>query len=147
VRARRFDEARALLAKALDEFTALGADASIIELEARTAELLLQTGEVADALELATKAHEAAVGAGGLPVLQSMLNRIRGQAHLLRGDHALAQDCLDESLRLARSASAGYEEALTLGAWAELARATGRRTAKRYEHRAGEILRRLGVGV
>ncbi|MGH2829429.1 MAG: hypothetical protein ACRDJM_02990, partial [Actinomycetota bacterium] len=81
------------------------------------------------------------------PVLQAMLNRIRGRAHLLRGDHTLAQECLDESLRQARSAHAGYEEALTLRAWAELARTTGRSTASRYAHRADLILRRLGVTV
>ncbi len=143
-RAGRYEEARELLREALGEFQSMGAEAEIAETEGRLAECMMLAGEAAEALTFATIAHERAVVLGGLAVLQSMLDRIRGYAHLATGSDALAQDCFDESLRLARGAGAVYEIALTSLAWSDLAVITHRPSAERWRKRGQESLDRLG---
>jgi tetratricopeptide (TPR) repeat protein len=140
----RLDEAGVALHEALEGFREIGADAFALETEARIAELFVLRGEHEAALDLATQALDRAAGTGATSNVQAMLHRLQGYALLQGGDHVLAQDSLDESLHLARKTKAAFELALTLEAWARMARLTGRDPA-RYEKEATEIFDRLGV--
>jgi tetratricopeptide (TPR) repeat protein len=141
----RLEQAEELLTDALRRQHEIGAESMAAETETRLAERALLAGDSAGALSTATTTLEVTTQLGGMTALQAALNRIRGYAHMQVGEDTLAQDCLDESLRLARSVGAQFELALTLEAWSHLARLTGRRSAGKYANQAHDVFDRLGV--
>jgi tetratricopeptide (TPR) repeat protein len=139
------DQADQLLSEALRRQHEIGVESMAAETDTRLAERALYAGDSEAALATATTTLDTTTQLGGMTALQACLNRIRGYAHMQAGENTLAQDCLDESLRLARQAGAQFELALTLEAWSHLARLTGRRSAAKYAGGAREIFDRLGV--
>lgn len=141
----RLDEASRLLSDALLGFREIGAESFVLETEARVAENLIIGGDHVTALPLLTGALGRAMKMGGMNVLLAMLHRLRGYALLQAADPGPAESSLEGSLRLGRSAGAEYEVALTLQAYAHLARLTGRGSEADYLAESQDILRRLGV--
>ncbi len=144
-RAGRTDQAAPALLQALDEFRAMTAESFLLETEARIAEVAVLAGRSGEALTAADATLGRARAAGSLAVLEAMLHRLLGYAHLQQGHLVLAQDALDESLRIARGAGAAYEEALTHQAWASLAERTGHADGELHAVEAGELFENLGV--
>ena len=145
LRAGRSAEAKRLLEDALSRFRVIGAESFVLETEARIAEGLILDGQYSAAHDLAASTLERAAEAR-MTVLQAMLQRVRGDALVLAGDHDRAIRCLEDSLRLGRSADAKYEIALTLEALARLATLAGRSSAaSAYLAESASILERLGV--
>jgi tetratricopeptide (TPR) repeat protein len=140
-RARRFADAHALLEEALRGFDRLGAAAFVAETRVRVLEALVLEGRFQEALPLLEEAHAGLreVDATGATVAQ--LERIHGYAlHQARRPEE-ARPHFEESLRLAREASALYELALTLGALAD----TGAEETFAYLGEAEVLKRQLGV--
>jgi tetratricopeptide (TPR) repeat protein len=137
-RAGRYDEAQQLLGEALAAFADMNARSLAIETEARLAELDVLRGDRAQqALEHAQAALEhLEAGADAAPLHASLL-RTRAAALFQLGRGAEADADLDESVRVARSADALYEVALSLDLAARAAGAADRESS--------EILERLGV--
>jgi len=141
----RWEGASELLNEALRGFHEIGAKSFVLETEARIAENLILRGHHAAALRRATDTLQRAVEMSGTTVVQAMLQRLRGYALLQAGDSDAAQRCLEEGLRLGRSAGAEYEVALTLEALADSARVAGRASSSDHLAEARSILHRLGV--
>ena len=139
-----FGEARELLGEARREFEAAGLAVEIRLADARTAECLLLEGRLSESLELADSLLASATGDSStdLPLLQ----RVRGQALLERGDLQGAAEALGASLKSAEEQDASYEIALTLGVLGRLARLNADEPlACESEARSKKILDRLGV--
>ncbi|MGB9376954.1 MAG: tetratricopeptide repeat protein, partial [Mycobacteriales bacterium] len=144
-RAGRFDEAANWYAEARTAFRRIGADAFIVEVDAREAERLLFAGRSGEALRLAQAAAERAESLGGLPVVLAMLERISALATAQQGDLATAEERLAASRERAEEAKADYELAVTLHALSVVASRRGSETAELLERSAESLLTRLGV--
>jgi class 3 adenylate cyclase/tetratricopeptide (TPR) repeat protein len=140
----RFGEAEEVLRQARVEFGHIGAEAEILEMDARLAETYLHEGRPAEALRLSDDALRRAHVLGGAGAAEPALMRIRGSALLRSGDLDGASVALLQSLELARQRESDYDRALTLKALAEAARAAGEDAAP-AEAEADAILTRLGV--
>jgi tetratricopeptide (TPR) repeat protein len=135
------DRAKGLLSQARQRFAAIGAEAFVLETDAREAERLLVGGDHAAALPLLgrTRAHLRRLG--GAPVLLAWLQRLAGYAKAQAGDSAGARQRMRECLELARPIQAAYEEALALDAlWA-----LGGPDAREARMLADAIFRQLDV--
>jgi class 3 adenylate cyclase/tetratricopeptide (TPR) repeat protein len=139
-RAGRTEEALALLEDAKATFTELGNPAWAAEATARIAEGRVVAGEHREALEAASGALEEAHAAGAPPVLEAMIERLIGYAHVQGRRPGEAAPHLERSLELARELGAEFEVALTLKAAADSGLA-GPEAARESE----ELLARLGV--
>jgi tetratricopeptide (TPR) repeat protein len=142
----RLDEAEDALRTALAGFEAIRATGFVLETEARLAERDLYAGQHESAFAKATEALAHTLGAEAVAHLRTQLERIRGVALLRGGDLAGARECLEESMRIARSVGVDYEAALTLDALAALAHVEGddeAASASAAESRT--IVERLGV--
>ena len=144
-RAGRLDEAAELLLEAHQGFQEIKAGAFVLETDARIAERDVLAGEYRQALERATESAARAKEESA-PVVQAMLQRIRGYALLQAGDATGAAAAFDESARIARSASAEFELSLTLEAQARLAEHIGDAAeAESLAAKARAIFAQLGV--
>ena len=145
-RAGRVEDAEASLREALAGFEEIRAAGFVLETEARLAERDLYAGDHEAAFAKATEALAHTLGAEAVAHLRTQLERVRGTALLLAGDGAGARECLDESLRIARSVGVDYEAALALDALAALARHEGDEdAAATLSAEAAGMLDRLGV--
>jgi tetratricopeptide (TPR) repeat protein len=145
-RAGRLDEAETSLRDALAGFEEIRAAGFVLETEARLAERELLAGNHEEAFAKATETLARTLGAEAVAHLRTQLERVRGAALLAAGDLAGARECLDESLRIARSVGVDYEAALTLDLLAALERAEGSEDGADVEAaESREILDRLGV--
>jgi class 3 adenylate cyclase/tetratricopeptide (TPR) repeat protein len=141
-RAGRFEEADARYDEATRLFEEIGAGAFLLETEARRAERHVLAGEPAPALELADRVCSQYQRTGGAtPVIAALAHRCAGAALAQQGDLAGARRRFDESLTIARAASADYEVALTLEARHRLAGAPDGDGVRAAE----AIFERLGV--
>jgi tetratricopeptide (TPR) repeat protein len=132
----RFDRAREI-------FIAYG-DASVIEVDVRTAEARLLAGEPVAALSLVNALVERVGREGGIGVYLPTLHRIRGAALVARGELDAAVDAFGQSLLDARARNAPYDAALALDAIAHVASLRGRANPKATAE-ARSIFDRLGV--
>jgi class 3 adenylate cyclase/tetratricopeptide (TPR) repeat protein len=114
-RSGRFDEADALMAEALHGFHEIHAAGLAQETHARIAEAATFAGDSERAMREADIA-ELVGESNPPPLLQAILHRVRGCAHLLAGRAGPAAVELDRSLEWARNVGALYEIALTLQA-------------------------------
>lgn len=137
-------DAATTLETILAEFREIGAESFVLQTEAWIAECALAAGDPDKALARAGAALGGARAAGST-VLLAMLHRLIGAAHLQRNRTALAQDALDEALRIAVRAGALFEQALTHRAWAALAARTGHADGPRHDTEARALFARLGV--
>ena len=118
----------------------------MLETEARLAERDLFAGEHESAFAKATETLARTLGGEAVAHVRTQLERVRGAALLRAGDLTGAQECLDESLRIARSVGVDYEAALTLDVLAGLARAGGDDAgADVIQAESAAVLDRLGV--
>jgi hypothetical protein len=76
--------------------------------------------------------------------LLALLHRIRGYGLMQTGDYDGAEQCFDESIRVARAEGAGYELALSLDGRAKLRSRSGSRD-RTDAHEAAELFESLGV--
>ena len=143
-RAGRLDEALDLLRRALVAFHEIGAGSFVLETKARLAERAVLAGESTEALRQADETLRALVETGGGSTILPLLHRVRGYALLQLGDYDGAEQCLDESLRIAREGESSYEIALSLQAFARLRERAGA-DAKPEEVEAAELFQALGV--
>ena len=139
----RYDDAAALFNEARDEFQRIGADAFVVEVDSRRAEMLLFAGNAQDAITLADAAATKAVTLGGLPVVIAMLDRVIGVAFALTGDAATSRLRLEASRARALESGADYELAQTL--WAIATVTPNRDEAEAASIAAVSIFDRLGV--
>jgi class 3 adenylate cyclase/tetratricopeptide (TPR) repeat protein len=140
----RFDEARAMLTEARDEYERAGERAEVLLTEAKLAECLMLEGESKAALDLASSTLERAATTEGVYAVVPALARIRGCALAQLGRLDDARDALEESLESARATGAPYEVGLTLDALVKL----GPRVCEHVDEAArerDEIFARLHV--
>ncbi len=116
----RFDQALVLYQGAIDEFRNIGSQSDALEVQARMAECQLLSGDTDTALATVDQALATAQSLGGVAPQLPMLQRVRGSALAVRGQHEAAEEALRQSLDAARSRGAEYEAALTMRVLAEL---------------------------
>ncbi|MEX0682882.1 MAG: adenylate/guanylate cyclase domain-containing protein [Dehalococcoidia bacterium] len=136
-------QALELLREAHGRFEEIGATAFVLEADARVAESLVLSGQPDKALLTTERTLSRLVP--GTEVLQAMVHRVRGYALLQSGRHEDAHAELETSLKVARTAGADYETALTLEALSHAARLTGHGNATALVIEAWKIFERLDV--
>jgi class 3 adenylate cyclase/tetratricopeptide (TPR) repeat protein len=119
-RAGRLDEALDLQRRALVGFEEIGASSFVLEAKARLAERALLAGEPTEALRAADETLHAIAGSEANPTLLALLHRIRGYGLMQMGELDGAEQCFDESIRVAREEPSTYELALSLDARSRL---------------------------
>jgi tetratricopeptide (TPR) repeat protein len=132
--ARLFERSRQTLSR-------VGADTKVLELETREAERLVAAGEPEAALALAGEIRETIRRRHEQPAHLALTQRLAALAKLQMGDVDGARIRLRESVEIARSVAAVYEEALSLEA---LGRCGGPGAAEAAAQ-AAELLNGLGV--
>jgi class 3 adenylate cyclase/tetratricopeptide (TPR) repeat protein len=140
----RFDEAAERLAGAGDLLRSIGAEALLLETDARDVERLVLAGEHDAALERAVELQRLAAKLGLAHVL-ILLDRLEGSARSMSGDRDGAWSAWTRSLERSRERGADYESALTLELMATAAPDTGRRDRPAMAEEAEAIFDRLGV--
>jgi class 3 adenylate cyclase/tetratricopeptide (TPR) repeat protein len=143
-RSGRFDEALDLLRRAHVAFHEIRAASFEHEAKARLGERAVLAGEPTEALRHADEALRALIDDEASPTLLALLHRIRGYALTQLSDYDGAEQCLDESLRVARESGSAYELALSLDAASRLQqRADFASSGEKAE--AARLLEALGV--
>ncbi|HEX2383966.1 MAG TPA: adenylate/guanylate cyclase domain-containing protein [Acidimicrobiales bacterium] len=140
----RFDEAAERLASAGDLLRSIGAEAMLLETDAREVERLVLAGEHATALAQTTELQRLAAKLGLAHVL-ILLDRLEGCARAQSGDLDGAWSAWDRSLAASRERGADYETALTLDLMAKTALDLGRDEGEAMAAEARAIFDRLGV--
>jgi tetratricopeptide (TPR) repeat protein len=136
----RSEEGIQLLFQAREEFRELGAQAEMIETDARIAGSLARQGRSEGALQLATEALDGAPG----PVAP-LLQRTVGFALAQLGDADGALAAFLRSLASARAQRAQYEEAITLDALVHLCERTDDPAGEGFREERDTIFEALGV--
>jgi class 3 adenylate cyclase/tetratricopeptide (TPR) repeat protein len=139
-----FGDAQQLLHKALAEFHEIRAGSFVLETKARLAERAVLAGEPDEAIHQADETLRALVESGSAPTILAMLHRVRGSALVQLDDPDGAQQCFEESIRVARESGRTFELALSLEALAQLASATGDE-AEAAACESADLLDGLGV--
>jgi predicted negative regulator of RcsB-dependent stress response len=116
------DEAKA-------HFTHVGAEQDVLAIDARIAECHLLQGGAEAALAMAEQTHARASSGNSVAMVAALLERIRGQALLMRGDAAGARAAFDASLAAGRARNDRFEVMLTLLAQVRLAQREGHASA------------------
>jgi class 3 adenylate cyclase/tetratricopeptide (TPR) repeat protein len=143
-RAGRLDEALDLLRRALVAFQEIRAGSFVHEAKARLAERAVLAGEPTEALREADETLRALTEAPAGGTLLALIHRIRGCALLQLGDLDGAEQCLEESVRVARESKSSYELAVSLDATARLRHSMGVDGGSAAGE-AATIFKRLGV--
>ena len=139
----RIDEGIEVLEEARARFAALESPSWLVETDGRLAEALLFAGRAPAALDAAAR---ALAGPEGDDAVQApMLYRAQGYAHLQLAAVGLAQNALEESLRIARRQGTRFEIALTGLAMGDLASAVGEPQDEDLEAESRSLLESLGV--
>ncbi len=139
-----FDEALELFTRARSGWEEIGADARVVEADARIAECHLLRGEPDAAIAVTDEAlGGSAVGDGAAPQA-ALIHRVRGYAFIQRGELDRAREELERSRREAGAHESAYEAALTDRALAELVRREGG-APDELEETSAAVLARLGV--
>jgi class 3 adenylate cyclase/tetratricopeptide (TPR) repeat protein len=141
----RFAEAAALLEDARQLAEGTGAATQVAEAEARLAELHVLAGDPDAGLRVAEAALQREDAAAGVAEQAPLLERVRGYAHLQRGELAAAEVALRRSLEAARARDADYEVALAEHALAELTAARTGTADSELTARSRATLEALGV--
>ncbi|MBA3844364.1 MAG: tetratricopeptide repeat protein [Actinobacteria bacterium] len=138
-RAGRYADADELLSDALGALDSIGAGPSVLEVQARRAELLaLQGSDPAEVERLAAETLSRAGAEGLPPTVQALLERIRAACFARTADLVEARAALRRALEIAERAQADYERALALRALAAL-------ESRQADANASAIFKRLGV--
>jgi class 3 adenylate cyclase/tetratricopeptide (TPR) repeat protein len=144
-RAGRHEEAGAILVEAGQH--AEQSKAQLLEVGALglLAEDLVRIGDAEGALAHLDRADTRASTVGGAGVYEPLLERVRGCAHLVRGELEDADKALDRSLDAARSSGSEFEVLLSLSARGVLAHVRGEGPAPEDVAETESIAERLGI--
>jgi class 3 adenylate cyclase/tetratricopeptide (TPR) repeat protein len=145
-RSGRFDDALERFTEARSQHVHVGAQAEILDIDARLAERAAFMGQAEGALELATTTLDAAMrsedeGAMVVP----MLERVRGYALFQLGDIPAAREAWSSSLGSARARGQRFELMLTAHASIRIARLLGEEPSSELREEAEDILRTLKI--
>lgn len=143
--ARRGDyaTAQALLSEATTRFEAIGASHFVLETRAFMLERDVLAGEITDVMATAEPLFDTARRLGD-PLLETVLLRTTGWAHLIDGDLDAAEHLAHRCIELSRTVGSLYEEALALIMLGQVYARTDR-SRREHHDRAREILTGLGV--
>ncbi len=133
------ERAGELLARGRETLVKGGIDGAVCELDAYDAKRLLLTGDPEGAKLLAERVQTTARRVDVIPSLPAFLTRVMGLAAVVAGRRDAGIELLRESVELAESVDALYDQALALDALAE----AGGGEADR--NRAAELFERLDV--
>jgi tetratricopeptide (TPR) repeat protein len=139
----RYEEALEWYGQAREQYGSMGAEAELLETDARSAECLVLQRRVDEALAVASIGLARAKALGGTQQ-QVLLHRVCGYGHAQAGRLPDARASLTASLSAARSRNASYDIALALDGLARVARLEGHEDVDASRESA-EILSRLGV--
>ncbi|MGB7877122.1 MAG: tetratricopeptide repeat protein, partial [Ilumatobacteraceae bacterium] len=140
-----YDTAREMLADALTRFERIGASHFAVETKAFQLECEVLAGNGRSAAAAAPPLLAEARDVGD-PLLETIVLRALGWAHLIEGDYAEAERIADQCLQLSEEVGSRYETALALIMRGQALDRTGR--DRKPDHtRAREILTDLGVVV
>jgi tetratricopeptide (TPR) repeat protein len=140
----RFEAAAERLASAGELLRSIGAEALLLETDAREVERLVLAGAHDAALEQTVELQRLASKLGLAHVL-ILLDRLEGSARAMSGDLEGAWSAWTRSLEASRERGADYETALTLELMAAAAPDSGRRDGVAMADEAAAIFERLGV--
>jgi class 3 adenylate cyclase/tetratricopeptide (TPR) repeat protein len=135
--------ARTMLAEAVERFEKIGASHFVVETKAFQLECEVLAGNGRAAAEAAGPLLFEARDVGD-PLLEAIILRAQGWAHLVEGGYAEAERIADECLRISEEIGSRYETALALIMLGQVYDATGRDRTPHHA-RAREILTDLGV--
>lgn len=140
----RSDEARAHFQQARDEYVFVGAPGSVVEVDAREAELLLLEGRSEDVRKLCQDIKGRLEEEDGVHVLTPIMERLRGYALAQQGDLDGAWDAFLLGVAAGQDRGADQEVALSLQGLARVALRRGD-DATPMQVESGQILARLGI--
>jgi tetratricopeptide (TPR) repeat protein len=143
-RDRRLDEAGERLTAACDLLRSIGADALLLETDAREAERLVLAGDHESALRRTSELQRVATKLG-LAHVSVLLDRLEGWARVQSGDLADGWAAWERSLGASRERGLDYEIAVTLDLMAKTAASLGRDDGEAMVTEAQAIFDRLGV--
>ena len=145
LKARRgeYELARTMLAEAVERFEKMGASHFVVETKAFQLECEVLAGNGNAAAEAAGPLLLEARDVGD-PLLEAIILRAQGWAHLVEGEYGEAERIADECLRISEEVGSRYETALALIMRGQSKAATGRDRTPDHA-RAREILTDLGV--
>ena len=145
LRASRHVDALARLDEARAQFTHVGAEAEVLDVDARIAECHALMGKFDAALDLAGAVLGRARASKGVPKVAPLLERVRGYALQQRGDTVGARQALEASVAAARARRDLFEITLTLRSLIELERAHGVEPAAEIVAESGALLSSLKI--
>jgi tetratricopeptide (TPR) repeat protein len=138
-----YEAAQSMFKDAIARFEAMGASHFVLETRAFEAEYKVLAGDADDVLRVVEPLLEAAREIED-PLLETILQRTRAWAHLIKGDFEAAEPLAHDCLELSRAVDSLYEEALALIMLGQVYAATGRDRTPHHQ-RARQILTDLGV--
>jgi len=141
----RYSDALRIFEESIAESRDVGAGEKLLEAQARKAECLMLSGDVAGALSVAEEGLFQARSLGGVPAQIPLLQRVRGAALARTGEQTQAQDALEQSLLAARERGAEYEVALTSLVMAEVRQDASVTEREQLRLAAEATLAKLGV--
>ncbi|MDX6288097.1 MAG: hypothetical protein QOG53_3582 [Frankiales bacterium] len=141
----RYDEGRALIARAHAEFVELGAQSAVIDAETYAAEALLLAGDHVAALAAARVTLSKAQSLSELPTQAPLLLRTIAAALDAAGDHDAAAGAYAEAIVAARQREAAHEVAFTVAALIRRARELHEPVDPTWVAEAQQLHRELGV--
>ena len=145
LRADRLDEALRRFEEAKLNFVHVGAEQDELAVDARIAETQAQLGNAVAALALADATLGRAASADGVAIVEPLLQRVRGEALLRRGDIGGARIALAASLAAGRTRRDLFETTLTLLALIRLDRREGIEPPAAFLRESEALLARLKV--
>jgi class 3 adenylate cyclase/tetratricopeptide (TPR) repeat protein len=132
------------LRDAIDLFVEIGAEAMLIETEAREMERLVFAGEYEVALAM-VEGLQGRARKLGLVQVMNMLDRLQGCAFCQAGDSRRGLALLERSIIDCRERGLDYEAAISLDVLAQVGEAIGRPGTDELAAQSAAILERLGV--
>ncbi len=127
------------------DLESVGAQADVLETDAKVAECYLFMGRHDDALELATTTLEKVNAPDSVSVAGPLLERVIGYARLQSGDVVGARAAFDSCLAVARERGADFEVAMALRGLTQLDYCEGCASPPAMIDEAREIFERLRV--
>jgi hypothetical protein len=132
-----------MLGDAAARFEAIGASHFVLETRAFETECEVLAGNVDEVLDTVEPLIRSARDIED-PLLETILQRTRAWAHLIKRDYETAEQLAHQCLELSRAVDSLYEEALALIMLGQVYDATGRDRTPHHA-RARQILTDLGV--
>jgi ATP/maltotriose-dependent transcriptional regulator MalT len=144
-RARRHEEAVQLLTDAIELAEQSGAQLLRVGTLGFLAEDLVLQGDADGALATLERARSQADLIGGAGVYEPLLDRVKGCAHLIRGELDEATDAVGRGLAAARSAESGFELLMLLRLKRAIAHRRGDVRSEADEAEVRSIAEGLGI--